>query len=388
MSPAARRATTRSWPRIAARLGYPVLVKAVAGGGGKGMRLVASAAELGRALELARTEARQSFGDPALYLERALPRARHVEIQVLGDGRGKVVHLLERECSIQRRHQKLIEETPSPAVDEELRRAMGEAAVRACAALGYRGAGTVEFLLEPDGRFWFLEMNTRLQVEHPITEARTGIDLVAWQLRLAAGEPLALEQERIGGRGHAIECRICAEDPAREFLPSAGRLLAWLPPAGPGLRLDSGVRAGDEVTLHYDPLLAKLIAWDESRDRARQRLLAALDRFVVLGLQTNLPLLRAVLAHPAFTAGETHTRFLEEEFGGWQPAAAELADEAVLAAAVLDHLQAARPSSDAGGLRHGTAAAGEPYSPWRGPHRRSAVIGAGLEQGTAGGGAR
>jgi len=301
----------------ATRLGYPLLIKAAAGGGGKGMRVVRDASELETSFQAAAREAQGAFGDNRLFLERYVERPRHIEVQVLADHHGNIVHLGERECSIQRRHQKLIEETPSPAVDATLRRRMTDAAVAAARSVGYRNAGTVEFLLAPDGAFYFLEMNTRLQVEHPITELVTGIDLVHAQLRIAADERLWLRQEDIVARGHAIECRICAEDPAQQFLPRPGRIVSLIEPHGPGIRVDSGIAAGYEVPLYYDPLLAKLSVWDETRDAARHRMIAALQDYVILGCTTGIPFLIDVLEHPAFAGGETHTHFIADHFPTW-----------------------------------------------------------------------
>ena len=301
----------------AERIGYPVMVKAAAGGGGKGMRLVHEAAGLPTALAAARREAMTAFGPGDLLLERALVRPRHVEVQVLGDRLGHLIHLGERDCSIQRRHQKVIEEAPAPGLSAALRAALGDTAVRLAAAAGYHGAGTVEFLLEGE-QFYFLEMNTRLQVEHPVTELVTGIDLVAWQIRVAAGEALPWRQEDVQLRGHAIEARLYAEDPANDFLPVTGPVALWRPPAGVGVRVDDGIRSGDTVTIHYDPLLAKIIAYEDSRgpgdDRATAvgRLSRAIEETVLLGLTTNLAFLGDVLAHPAFIAGDVTTRFLEE----------------------------------------------------------------------------
>jgi acetyl-CoA carboxylase biotin carboxylase subunit len=302
--------------RAARDLGFPVMIKAAWGGGGKGMRLVAAAGELESALRLARSEAGSAFGDAAIYLEKAIVEARHVEIQVLADGHGGVVHLGERECSIQRRHQKLVEEAPSPAVDSALRSDMGAAACRLLAAAGYRNAGTVEFLLDARRRFHFLEVNTRLQVEHPVTELVTGIDLVQEQLRIAAGAPLGFGQDDVAPRGWAIECRISAEDPATGFIPSPGRVSTWRPPAGPWVRVDAGVHQGGEVPLHYDPLLAKLIVWGRDRDEAVRRMRAALAEFGVGGVRTTLPFHRAVLEHPDFLAGRLTTTFVEHAFPG------------------------------------------------------------------------
>jgi len=272
----------------ATTIGYPVLLKAAAGGGGKGMRVVGEAAQLPRAFEAAQREALAAFGDGSVYLERYLGRPRHVEIQVLGDRQGNVIHLAERECSIQRRHQKLVEECPSPVLTPALRAAMGEAAVRAAEAVDYVGAGTVEFLYQ-DGEFFFLEMNTRLQVEHPVTELVTGVDIVAWQLRIASGEPLAVRQEDVALSGHAIECRLTSEDPYRGFLPSTGTVTHLQVPTGPGVRWDGGIQEGFEVSLHYDPLLAKLIVHAPTRPEAIRRMARALDELVVTGVDTSAP---------------------------------------------------------------------------------------------------
>jgi acetyl/propionyl-CoA carboxylase alpha subunit len=300
------------------RVGLPALLKPAAGGGGIGMRIVSHAHESAHAAASARREALAAFGDGTLYVERFVDRPRHVEIQVLADHHGAVVHLFERECSLQRRHQKVIEESPSPAITADLRERMGDAAVAAARACGYRNAGTIEFLVEGAGdqaRFYFLEMNTRLQVEHPVTEAVTGIDLVQAQIRIAAGEALPWSQRDIVQRGHAIECRAYAEDPLNDFLPQAGPLRFYLEPRGPGIRVDSGVRQGGEVPVHYDPLLAKLIVHAENRALAIARLEVALAQFAVLGIQTNLGYLRRLVQHPAFVAGQVDTRFLDRETG-------------------------------------------------------------------------
>jgi acetyl-CoA carboxylase biotin carboxylase subunit len=318
--------------RRAAALGYPVLVKAAAGGGGKGMRAVAAEADLGPALEAAAREAEAAFADGRVYLEKLLVRPRHVEVQVLGDRHGSLVHLGERECSIQRRHQKIVEETPCPALSDAGRRELTAAALAIARAVGYASAGTVEFLLAPDGRFYFLEMNTRLQVEHPITEWVSGIDLVAAQLAIAAGAPLGVGQDDVRLTGHAIEVRLCAEDPAAGFRPSPGPILAVREPSGPGVRVDSGIAAGSVVPVEYDSLLAKLSAWGRNRTEALARLRAALDDTVILGPTTNVPFLADVLAHPAFARGDTHIEFLADHCAAWQPAAPEAA--AALAAAL------------------------------------------------------
>jgi 3-methylcrotonyl-CoA carboxylase alpha subunit len=293
----------------AERVGFPLLIKASAGGGGKGMRTVHELAEFNAALDGAQREARAAFGDDAVFLERLIERPRHVEIQVLADAHGGCVSLFERECSIQRRHQKIIEESPSPALTPELRAAMGAAAVRLALAAGYRNAGTIEFLLDDAGRFFFLEMNTRLQVEHPVTELVAGVDLVQLQIAIAAGVPLPFAQADLTQRGHAIEARIYAEDPAT-FLPSTGRVALFAPSVGPGMRNDAGLESGDEVTVYYDSLLAKLIVSAPDRPAAITRLRCALADYTVLGVTTNLPLLRAIAAHPDFAAAATRTDFL------------------------------------------------------------------------------
>ena len=295
----------------AREIGFPVMVKASAGGGGRGMRRVDDADGLAKAAPMARAEAHAAFGDDGLYVERFVEGPRHIEVQVLADRHGNVVHAFERECSIQRRHQKLVEEAPGNGIDDALRARLGEAAVAAARSVGYEGAGTVEFLLGADGRFHFLEMNTRIQVEHPVTEWITGLDLVAWQLRIARGEALDFRQEELAIRGHAIELRITAEDPDKRFLPSPGRLAVWRTPDGPGLRLDSGVREGDTVTPHYDSLLAKLVAHGATRDEAISRLERALTEFHVAGIRTALPFHRRVLAHPVFRKGRYDTGFIE-----------------------------------------------------------------------------
>jgi len=296
-------------------MGFPVLVKASAGGGGKGMRTATSVEELGEAIPAARREAASSFGDGTLYIERRIERPRHIEVQVFADAHGNVIHLFERECSIQRRHQKVIEESPSPAVSGRLRAQLGEAATAAARAVGYRNAGTIEFLLEGEGdaaRFYFLEMNTRLQVEHGITEAVTGTDLVRAQLAVAAGAPLPWRQEQVAQRGHAIECRVYAEDPSNGFLPQAGTLRLYREPSGPGVRIDSGVEEGADVPVQYDPLLAKLIASAENRDAAIARVIAALRQFPVLGVRTNIGWLIRTLWHDDFRAGRITTRFVDQ----------------------------------------------------------------------------
>jgi acetyl-CoA carboxylase biotin carboxylase subunit len=313
------------------RVGFPVLLKPAEGGGGIGMKAVRDEAGLAAVIPQARREAQAAFGDGTLYVERLIDRPRHIEFQILADAHGHIVHLFERECSIQRRHQKVIEETPSPAVTPALRQKMGDAAVAVARAAGYRNAGTIEFLLDPstslragpstapgtggmdDASFYFLEMNTRLQVEHPITEQVVGVDLVAAQIRIAAGEPLPWRQDQLSQRGHAIEMRVYAEDPLRGYLPQAGPLLLYREPVMPGIRVDSGFVEGDEVSVHYDPLIAKLIASGETRDAARRRAIAALRDFPVLGIRTNTTLLLELLHHPRFIEGDVDTRFLDAE---------------------------------------------------------------------------
>jgi geranyl-CoA carboxylase alpha subunit len=300
--------------REAERIGYPIMVKASAGGGGRGMRLVHEPGALRAALQTARSEAQAAFGDGRLLLERAVVEPRHVEIQVFGDRHGNVIHLGERDCSVQRRHQKVVEEAPSPAVDAELRARMGQAAVRAAAAIGYVGAGTVEFLLAPNGAFYFLEMNTRLQVEHPVTEMVTGLDLVALQLIVAEGRPLPVVQEAVTLSGHAIEVRLYAEDPAGNFLPQTGDIAVWEPATGDGLRIDHGLRVGAAVSAFYDPMLAKVIAWGADRDEARRRLLRGVEDSRLFGVATNRAFLAATLRNPEFAAGKATTGFIARQF--------------------------------------------------------------------------
>ena len=298
------------------RVGFPVLIKPAAGGGGIGMKAVHKSSELSDALAAARREARASFGNDSLYVERLIEQPRHVEIQIFADDHGHTVHLFERECSAQRRHQKVIEESPCPALRPAVRARMGAAAVAAAEAVGYRNAGTCEFLLDgsgDDARFYFLEMNTRLQVEHPVTECVVGVDLVHAQLRVASGEPLPFAQDSLSQRGHAIECRIYAEDPSQGFLPQAGTILLYREPQGPGIRVDSGVRAGSEVSVHYDPMLAKLIVHASSREDARRRAIAALREYAILGIRTNIPFLLQILEHAQFVNGTLDTGFLDRE---------------------------------------------------------------------------
>ncbi|GBD32919.1 Biotin carboxylase [bacterium HR33] len=295
---------------IAREIGFPVIIKAAAGGGGKGMRVAQDAESFAQAFQLARNEALGAFGNPEVYLEKYLSRPRHVEIQVMGDKHGKVMHLCERDCSVQRRHQKLIEEAPSPAVDQELREKMGDAAVRLCEHIGYIGAGTVEFLLDEDGQFYFMEMNTRIQVEHPVTEMVTGFDLVKEQIRVAAGEKLSFTFYNQRLRGHAIECRVNAEDPSRNFQPCPGTITAFHPPGGPGVRVDTHIYAGYTVPPYYDSLIAKVIVHGIDRAEALARMRQALDSFIVEGVTTTIPVLRRIIDHPDFVAGTVDTKFL------------------------------------------------------------------------------
>jgi geranyl-CoA carboxylase alpha subunit len=324
----------------AERIGFPIMVKAAAGGGGRGMRLVHTAHALPGALATAHSEALNAFGSDELILEKALIGARHVEVQVLADQHGHCIHLGERDCSVQRRHQKVIEEAPSPAVDADLRARMGAAAVAAAKAVGYSNAGTVEFLLDGDGQFYFLEMNTRLQVEHPVTEMVTGLDLVEWQIRIAEGERLPLAQADVPLNGHAIEVRLYAEDPAQGFLPQSGEIVAWQPPEGHGLRVDHGLVPQQAVTPFYDPMLAKIVAHGETREAARRRLIAALERTRVQGIATNRSFLIACLEHEAFAAGAAATSFIGEHFASIVPAPVD--EEALALAAVLMFEESAR----------------------------------------------
>ncbi len=339
----------------AASIGFPVLIKASAGGGGKGMRVVRSAGEAIDAIAAARREATAAFGDGTLYVERLIERPRHVEIQVLGDHHGNVVHLFERECSLQRRHQKIIEESPSPALTPAVRARMGDAAVAAARAAGYRNAGTIEFLLDGEGdaaRFYFLEMNTRLQVEHPVTEAVTGLDLVRAQLRIAAGDPLPWRQDELSQRGHAVECRVYAEDPSQGFLPQAGPLVVYREPSRPGIRIDSGVVEGDAIGVNYDPLIAKVVAYGEDRTAALDRACAALRDFPILGIRTNVSFLIALLNDDAVRRAATHTAFVDMNLDALTPAA-EPPPEAIAMAAM------ARPRPV-----HAATAADETPDPW------------------------
>jgi geranyl-CoA carboxylase alpha subunit len=321
--------------REAAAIGFPIMVKAAAGGGGRGLRRVDDAKQLPEALRAARSEARHAFGADELILERALAGPRHVEIQVFADRHGNAIHLGERDCSIQRRHQKVIEESPSPAVTPDLRARMGEAAIAAARAVDYHGAGTIEFLLDRDGHFYFLERNTRLQVEHPVTELVTGQDLVEWQIKIAAGDRLPLTQDAVRLHGHAVEARLYAEDPAQQFLPQAGHVLLWEPPAGDGVRVDHGLRSGLEITPYYDPMIAKIVAFGEARDEARRRLIDALEHCAVLGVPTNRTFLIDCLEHEEFADGTATTAFIDTHFSAERLARKAPDDETLAVAAVL-----------------------------------------------------
>jgi acetyl-CoA carboxylase biotin carboxylase subunit len=318
---------------LAPEIGFPLLIKASAGGGGKGMREVTSLKEMPALLASARREAESAFGDGNVYLEKLVQGARHIEFQILADQHGNVISLGERDCSIQRRHQKLIEEAPSPAMDEDLRRKMGEVAVKAAQSVDYVNAGTIEFLVDKDKNFYFLEMNTRLQVEHPVTEVATGIDIVAEQIRIARGRQLSYKQEDIVLRGNAIECRINAEDPYNGFLPSTGRITHSLLPTGPGIRVDSGIYPGFEITPFYDPMIAKLIVWGETRGQAILRMRRALEEYRIVGVRTNIPFHQSMMDSPRYMAGQYDTRFIEERFEMPEPEEARLANHPDIAAA-------------------------------------------------------
>jgi acetyl-CoA carboxylase biotin carboxylase subunit len=352
--------------RVAAAVGYPVLIKAAAGGGGKGMRRVDRAEDLEAAIRDAASEATRSFKSGEVYIEKLVTRPRHIEIQILGDRHGNLIHLGERECSLQRRHQKVIEECPSPLVAARpgMREAMGAAALQIARAAGYYNAGTLEFLADDTGNFYFLEMNTRLQVEHPVTELVAGLDLVHWQLRIAAGERLTLKQEDVAWRGWAIECRVYAEDPEHNFFPSPGRIAHLAEPGGPGVRVDSGVYEGWTVPLDYDPLLAKLVAWSETRDGAADRLRRALSEYRVEGIRTNLAFFREILADPRFRAGDLDTGFIDDWFRRRTPPAGPGA-EARAAAAIAAALEAARRQPAV------AAATGDSGSRWLAAGQRS-----------------
>jgi acetyl-CoA carboxylase biotin carboxylase subunit len=344
--------------QVADRIGYPVMLKAAAGGGGKGMRLVHAPKELKSALLAARSEAERSFGDNEVYVEKAIINPRHIEMQVLADQHGNTVYLGERECSLQRRHQKVLEEAPSPIVDPDMRRRMGQVAVRVAQSAGYTNAGTVEFLVDEQKNFYFLEMNTRLQVEHPVTELVTGLDLVQLQIRIAAGEPLPFTQDEVMIRGHAIECRIYAEDPDNHYFPSPGKITMLLLPSGPGVRHDSGMYEGWTVPMDYDPLLAKLVGYGTDRDQAMGHLTRALDEYFVGGIKTNLTLFRRILRDPDFRAAKFDTGFLErflQEKRAKAPRDTESIEVAVIASGIFAALEPA-------GTAAGDRVAGDPLT--------------------------
>ena len=342
---------------VADEAGYPVLIKAAAGGGGKGMRVVKHPDDLQTAVDGARREAKSAFGDDTVYLEKYIVNPRHIEFQVLADHHGTTIHLFERECSIQRRHQKIVEETPSTAVTPELRRRMGDAAVAVAKAAGYTNAGTVEFLLDTQGKFYFLEMNTRIQVEHPVTEVVAGVDLVTEQIRIAAGFPMSDHFKNLSQRGHALECRIYAEDAANNFMPSIGKILLYREPTGPGVRVDSGVTHGSVIGIDYDPILAKLIVWGPDRDAARARMIRALAEYKILGIRHSIRYLADIVAHPRFADGETYTDFIDRNFADWEEKADEQLDLALAAAAAIN-ANGKRVMAGAG--PHAQAA----YNPW------------------------
>jgi acetyl-CoA carboxylase biotin carboxylase subunit len=357
--------------QVAARIGYPVMLKAAAGGGGKGMRLVHASGELKSSLEAARSEAERSFGDSEVYIEKAIVNPRHIEVQVLADEHGNTVYLGERECSLQRRHQKVLEEAPSPIVDDDMRRRMGEVAVRVAKAAAYTNAGTVEFLVDQNKSFYFLEMNTRLQVEHPVTELITGLDLVHLQIRIAAGEKLPFTQDGVRLRGHAIECRVYAEDPDNNYFPSPGKITLLLGPSGPGVRIDSGMYEGWTVPIDYDPLLAKLIGYGADREQAIAHLTRALNEYFVGGIKTNIPLFRRILRDPDFRAARLDTGFLDRllKRNEANPADSRSAEVAAIAAAMFAALGSATAGSSAADE---SRAASNSDSNWKSASRREA----------------
>ena len=348
--------------RIAAEVGFPVLIKASAGGGGKGMRLVENAGEFAEQMQLAVSEATSAFGNGAVFIEKFVSGPRHIEVQVLGDEHGHIVHLFERECSIQRRHQKVIEEAPSSVLTPELREQMGRAAVEVARACQYAGAGTVEFLLDDQLQFYFLEMNTRLQVEHPVTEQITGLDLVKEQIRVAEGQPLPFRQEDLQMRGHAIELRVYAEDPQNNFLPDIGRLSTYVRPQGPGVRVDDGFEPGMDIPIYYDPMIAKLVATGSTRQEAIERLLRAIAEFQITGIETTLPFGTFVLKHPAFVSGHFDTNFVRDHFtpATLAPGTPDETTAQVAAALVAMLLHEHQPAVAAGETTSGTAG-----SAWR-----------------------
>ncbi|MFC1750962.1 acetyl-CoA carboxylase biotin carboxylase subunit [Pseudomonadota bacterium] len=340
------------------KIGFPLLVKAAAGGGGKGMRIVHSEDALLEAIVGAKRESKSSFGDDTVFLEKYLDKPRHIEFQILADEHGNSVHLFERECSIQRRHQKIIEETPSPVMTPELREKMGEAAVRAAEAVGYSNAGTVEFMVDGSLNFYFMEMNTRLQVEHPITEMITGVDLAKWQLKIASGEDLSFQQSDLMQRGHAIECRIYAEDPSNGFIPSVGLIKKMESPVGPNIRVDSGITSNLHVSPYYDPMLAKLAVYAENRNEALQKMIWALSHYAVMGVTTNISFLKKVLEHQEFIKGNISTHFIDNYFKDWIVTKQGLSLDAIISLAVYDAMHSKKQEI----VRYKEA---DPHSPWK-----------------------
>jgi acetyl-CoA carboxylase biotin carboxylase subunit len=340
------------------KIGFPLLVKAAAGGGGKGMRIVHSADKLKEAIDSSKRESKSAFGDDTVFLEKYLDKPRHVEFQILADEHGNIIHLFERECSIQRRHQKIIEETPSPVMNTKLRKKMGESAVAAAKAVGYTNAGTVEFMIDKNLNFYFMEMNTRLQVEHPITEMTTGIDLAKWQLKIASGEKLIIKQEDLIQRGHAIECRIYAEDPNKGFLPSIGTLERVEAPTGPNIRNDSGIYAGMKITPYYDPMLAKIITYAETREENINKMIWALSHYAIMGVTTNISFLKKVLEHEEFRKGNITTHFIDNYFKDQIEVKDRLPVDAIIALAVYDCLH--KKSQEI--VRYKEA---DPHNPWK-----------------------
>jgi acetyl-CoA carboxylase biotin carboxylase subunit len=354
------------YPAEAEKIGYPVMIKASAGGGGKGMRVVTDKKDLKDAIQAGRRESKSAFGDESVYLEKYIEEPRHVEFQVLADNFGNVVHLFERECSIQRRHQKIVEESPSQALDPELRAKMGETAKKVIEVSGYNNAGTVEFLLDKNKDFYFLEVNARLQVEHPVTELITGVDLVHQQIKIAGGERLSLVQEKLEQRGHAIECRIYAEDPINNFLPSSGKVLYFKEPSGPGVRHDGGIYSGAEVPIYYDPILAKLIVWADNRDLACRRMIDALNDYVILGIKTSIDFLKAVIGHPQFLAGQTTTGFIGKHFTGWEGREkSEEAERMALLGAAFDVMNSSFARTGPSGLKRAACTPWDTLGKWR-----------------------
>jgi acetyl-CoA carboxylase biotin carboxylase subunit len=341
----------------AEKIGFPVLVKAAAGGGGKGMRIVNKKDELADAVESAMREAKSAFGDPTVYVEKYILKPRHIEFQVLADQHGNRIHLFERECSIQRRHQKIVEETPSPALTPELRKEMGDMALKVIELADYYNAGTVEMILDVDNSFYFLEVNARLQVEHPVTELTTGVDLVHQQIRVASGEKLTIKQSDLEQRGHSIECRIYAENPETGFTPSPGKILYLSEPQGPGIRVDSGIFPGYVVTPDYDPILSKLVVWAENREEAAERMALALEDYVILGINTTVEFLRDVMQHPEYLAGNTYTDFIPSHLEGWKHAAGEENIDWALIAAGVHSLKNFRNKGTGGQAK-------ADYNPW------------------------